>query len=42
LAFRGQIDEEGTIGEVPEPASMTLLITGLAVGAVRRYRSRKP
>jgi hypothetical protein len=42
LAFRGQIDEEGTIPEVPEPASMTLLVTGLAVGAVRKYRSRKP
>lgn len=42
LAFRGQIDEEGTVPEVPEPASMTLLVTGLAVGAARRYRSRRP
>ena len=42
LAFRGQIDEGGTIPEVPEPASMTLLVTGLAVGAARKYRSRKP
>ena len=41
LAFRGQIDEEGTIPEVPEPASMTLLVTGLALGAARRYRSRR-
>jgi hypothetical protein len=41
LAFRGRIGEEGTIPEVPEPASMTLLVTGLAVGAARRYRSRQ-
>lgn len=42
LAFRGRIDDDGVIPSVPEPASMTLLITGLAAGAVRRYRSRRP
>ena len=42
LAFRGQIDQGGVIPGVPEPASMTLLVTGLAVGAVRRYRARRP
>ena len=42
LAFRGEIDEEGVIPSIPEPASMTLLLTGLAVGAARRYRSRRP
>jgi hypothetical protein len=42
LAFRGQIDDEGVVPSIPEPASMTLLITGLAAGAVRKYRSRRP
>ena len=42
LAFRGLIDTGGVIPEVPEPASVTLLLTGLAVGAARRYRSRRP
>ncbi|MEO5739368.1 MAG: PEP-CTERM sorting domain-containing protein [Vicinamibacterales bacterium] len=41
LAFRGQIDEEGTIEAVPEPASMILLLTGLSAGAARRYRARR-
>ena len=42
LAFRGVIDDGGVVGAVPEPASMTLLLAGLAVGAARKYRSRRP
>jgi len=41
LAFRGRITKGG-VDAVPEPASVTLLITGLAAGVVRKYRSRRP
>ena len=37
LAFQGQIGEGGV---VPEPATLTLMLTGLAAGAVRRLRGR--
>ena len=42
LAYRGLIDDGGVVGSVPEPASVTLLLTGLAVGVARKYRSRRP
>jgi hypothetical protein len=34
------IGEFGTLATVPEPATLTLLVTGLAGGAIRRFRRR--